>query len=304
VYAGVPENARTIITHLKSDFSKLPYDYSPAIQRKKIVMPNDARIALWVVPNIELWVTDIPAVMLSPSEALPDIRNYGWRDYSLRSGIWRMMNIMDKHNIRGTVALNSGVCTYFPQVIEECKKRSWEFMGHGISNSWTLSGLSREAERGVIQETVKTIKKHTGKSPEGWLSPGLTETKNTLGLLAENGIKYVCDWCNDEQPYRMRVGKKELLSVPYSMEIHDLSMFLRLHFTPKQFYEAAVDNFDALYEEGATDPKVMCIALHPFVIGQPFRAKYLDKLFEYILQKDRVWVTTGGEIADWYSKNI
>jgi peptidoglycan/xylan/chitin deacetylase (PgdA/CDA1 family) len=267
-------------------------------------MPNDARVALWVVPNIELWVTDLPAVMMSPTNASPDIRNYAWRDYSLRCGVWRMMDVMDKYGIRGTVALNSAVCTYFPLVVDECKKRSWEFMGHGISNSWTLSDLDKESERGVVRETLSTIKKHTGDTPRGWLSPGLTETKNTLALLVENEIKYVCDWCNDDQPYKMKIGKKQLLSIPYSLELHDLSMFLRLQFTPKEFYETCVESFDALYDEGAKNPRIMCIALHPFVIGHPVRAKYLDRVFEHILQRDKVWVTTGSEIADWYSKNF
>jgi allantoinase len=303
---GLPSNlsAQGILAHLRANRSAIPFDYSPISRREPLRLPNGARVAVWVVPNIEVWTTDRPAVSMSPTDAIPDIRNYAWRDYSLRCGIWRLMKVMDKYNVRGTVALNSAVCTYYPQVVEECLKRNWELMGHGISNSWNANGINRSAEQSIVREAIKTLKKFSGKAPEGWLSPGLTETNNTLSLLAENGINYVCDWCNDEQPFQMKVGKRKLISIPYSLEIHDLSMFLRLQKTPREFYEICVDNFDTLYDEGQENARVMCIALHPFIIGHPFRAKYLDRVLEHIVKHDKVWLATGSEIAHWYSSQV
>lgn len=211
--------------------------------------------------------------------------------------------MMDEYKVRGTVALNSSICKYYPEVVKACKERNWELMGHGISNSWLNADLDEKAERSVIAEVVRTIKETTGKAPQGWLGPALSETPKTLDLLAENGIKYVCDWGNDEQPYPMKVKSGTLISMPYSIELNDVSIFISQKLSPQAFYQACVDQFDILYEEGLRNGKVMCIAIHPWIIGVPFRAKYFKMALEYITKKKNVWITTGSEITEWYISN-
>ena len=198
------------------------FDYSPIIKREPIRWPNGARVAVWVIPNIEHYEFDIPGIGMQPFNIVPDVINYAWRDYGPRVGIWRLMEALGQYGMRGTVALNSAVCDHYPIIIEEAKKRNWEFMGHGITNSRLLNGLSEEEERKVIRETIQTITKAVGKAPEGWLGPALAETFITPDLLAEEGIRYLCDWCNDDQPYPMKVKKGKLISVPYSVEINDI----------------------------------------------------------------------------------
>jgi allantoinase len=279
------------------------FDYSPIIKRKPLKWPNGARVAVWVIPNIEYYEFEIPSTSLYPSNLVPDVLNYGWRDYAPRVGVWRLMEVLDKYKIRGTVALNSDVCKHYPVIIEEAKKRKWEFMGHAITNSKLLTGLSEEDERKVIRETVETITKATGVAPQGWLGPALAETLNTPDILAEHGIRYLCDWCNDDQPYPMKVKKGKLISVPYAIELNDIPFFLGKGNSGADFMQAIKDQFDVLYEEGKTHGRVMAIALHPFIISAPFRMKYFVKALEYVCKKKNVWITTGGEIADWYYKN-
>ncbi|MGH7905376.1 MAG: polysaccharide deacetylase family protein [Candidatus Binataceae bacterium] len=279
------------------------FEYSPIIKRAPLRWPNGARLALWIIPNIEYHEFDGPGVGVNPAVALPDILNYGWRDYSLRVGVWRFMALMDKFGLRGTVALNANVCDFYPQIIEEGLKRNWEFMGHGLTNSQLLAGLPEEKEREVVRETVEKIKKATGQAPRGWLGPALAETPRTPDILAENGISYVCDWCNDDQPYPMRVKKGRLISVPYSIEINDIPFFVGKGATPEQFRQAIQDQFDVLYEEGKETGKVMAIALHPFITSAPHRHKSLEAAIAYVTRHRDVWFTTGGEIADWYYKN-
>jgi peptidoglycan/xylan/chitin deacetylase (PgdA/CDA1 family) len=279
------------------------YDYSPIVDRKPIKWPKGAKVAVWLIPNIEHYEFDIPSTALHPMNLTPDILNYGWRDYSVRVGVWRLMETLDKYGIRGTVALNSAVCNHYPRIIEEGKKRNWEFMGHAITNSRLLSGLPENEERSVIRETIQTITKSVGKKPEGWLGPALAENYNTPDLLAEEGITYLCDWCNDDQPYPMKVKKGRLISVPYSVEINDIPFFMGMKGSAEDFMNAIKDQFDILYREGRKNGMVMAIAIHPFLVNVPYRHKYFEKALQYVTKHKDIWVTTGGEIAKWYYDN-
>ena len=196
------------------------FDYSPLIDRPNLTWPNGARVALWVIPNIEHFLFDRTAARISggPVAPSPDVMNYSWRDYGVRVGIWRMMEVMERHGVRGTVALNSDVCSEYPRIIEEGKKLGWEWMGHGITNSIRIGDQSEAEQRELVRDSVTIIGKSVGKKPRGWLSPGLTETVNTLDYLAENGIEYVGNWVNDEQPYPMKVKTGSMISMPYSAE--------------------------------------------------------------------------------------
>jgi|DewCreStandDraft_4_1066084.scaffolds.fasta_scaffold08539_6 peptidoglycan/xylan/chitin deacetylase (PgdA/CDA1 family) len=278
------------------------FDYSPIIDRPPLRWPNGARVAVWVIPNIEHFYFDRPAHAIAHATRgfVPDVHNYSWRDYGVRVGIWRVMEIMQRYGIRGTVALNSDCCREYPRIIEEGKKLGWEWMGHGTSNSILLSGLAEREERAIIKETVDTITACVGTAPRGWLSPALSETARTLDILAEHGIEYVGDWTNDEQPYPMRVKKGALYSIPYSSEINDIPALLELRLSPERFGRMICDQFDVLYEDGVKTGRVMAICLHPFLVGHPHRAKYLDRALKHVTSRREVWLATGGEIIDWY----
>ena len=293
---------KEILDHLERSWKALRFDYSPIIKRKPLKFPNKARVAFWVVPNIEHFVLDRQCVALFPNNLKPDVSGYGWRDYSPRVGVWRVMKVMDKYRVKGTVALNSSVCKYYPEIIQACKQRGWEFMGHGISNSWFLSDLDEKTERAMIKEVVQTIRRSTGKQPQGWLGPAMAETYRTLDILAENGIRYVCDWTNDDQPYPLKVKNGSMFSIPYSAELNDLPIFVRNGLTSEEFYQMCKDQFDTLYEEGKESGRVMCLSLHPFVIGQPFRIKAFEKVLKYITSQKNVWLTTGSELLEFTAK--
>lgn len=278
------------------------YDYSPIVEREPLRFPNGARIAVWVVPNIEHFAFDSPSTSIADITAnlVPDVLNYAWRDYGVRVGVWRMIDVMQQNDIRGTVALNSDVCHHYPQIIEATHALGWEHMGHGKTNSVWINQQSETEERALIREVLDTIGQATGQRPKGWLSPSLTESLNTPDLLAEEGVEYLADWANDEQPYAMQVRNKTLLSMPYSIEINDITVFLGNHGTAEEFYTRIVDQFDVLYEDGQVSGRVMSISLHPFLIGHGFRSKYLDRALKYIRSREEVWLATGTEISDWY----
>jgi allantoinase len=279
------------------------FDYSPIIDRPRLSWPNGARVAVWVIPNIEHFLFDRPSTRLTNLPVNPDVLNYSWRDYGVRVGIWRMMEVMERYGVKGTVALNSDVCARYPRIIEEGKKLGWEWMGHGNNNSTLFAGQSEAEERALIKDVVTTITKSVGKAPRGWLSPALSETIRTLDILAENGIEYVGNWVNDDQPYSMRVKKGSMIAMPYSVEINDIPALLDLHQSPETFGQMICDQFDVLYEDGAQTGRVMSICLHPFLVGYPHRSKYFAKALHHITSRQEVWLTNGGAIVDWYKEN-
>ncbi|MBI4332176.1 MAG: polysaccharide deacetylase family protein [Chloroflexi bacterium] len=212
------------------------------------------------------------------------------------------MDVLDKHHVKASVPINADACEHYPVIVEEGKKRGWEFLGHGITNSETLAGLTEEEERQVIRHSLDTVEKAVGWRPSGWRGPGMAETFNTPDILAEEGIKYLSDWYNDDQPYSMAVRGGSLISLPASIGTSDLHAFHGEHRTPEQFFETIKNAFDTMHCEGASQPRILSISLHPYVIGHSFRIWCLDKALSYIRSHKHVWFATGWEIADWYRK--
>ena len=268
-------------------FSLFPYQ--AIVDRPRIVWPNGARVAVWVIPNIEHFHLE-----LGPSA--PDVRNYSRRDYGNRVGVWRLMEVLSRNGIRGTVALNAEVGRYYPRIMEEVTKLGWELMGHGLTNSTMLNGMSTDEHTSVVLQAKRVIEDY-GQTMNGWLGPGLTETWETLDLLRKHGVEYVCDWVNDDLPYRMNNG---LYSIPYSIELNDMPLFNMPSIDVEEFYRRICETFNVLYEEGQRNASVMSIALHPFLMGVPHRIRVLDRALRYIASHDKVWLATGSEIIKAY----
>jgi peptidoglycan/xylan/chitin deacetylase (PgdA/CDA1 family) len=281
------------------------YEDSFLFERKPFKWPGGKTLAVWIIPNVEVWHFDSPvgqAISPNVRNVAPDVINYAWREYGMRVGLWRIADVLDAAGVRATVALNSAVCEVFPRAIEEMKKRGWEFMGHGITNSENLSGLSGDKEREVIQTTLSTIERATGKRPRGWLGPGLAETVDTPDVLAEEGVVYLGDWNSDDQPYPMKVKKGKLFSLPYCMEINDIPLLVRHGYTGEQYLKAVIDQFDTLYEESRKHSRVIGVPIHPMLVGQPLRIKYFQRAIAHIKKHDQVWFATGSEIIDAYQR--
>ncbi len=279
------------------------YDYSPITTRPKLNWPNGARVAFYVGVNIEHFEVDKPSTSIFGGTSMPqpDPLNYGWRDYALRVGIWRMMEALDAHKMRASVLLNADCCKHYPQVIEAGRERKWAWLAHGKNNSIFHTGMDVDTERKVLKDIVETISKGTGQAVKGWLGPALTETFETPRLLKELGLTYVLEWCADDQPFALNVPG--MMSVPYGIELNDISMFVSMGMTGEAFCQAVVDQFDRLYKDGEKTGRVMALCLHPFIINQPFRQKYLEKALAYIAGHDQVWLTTSDDIAAYYADN-
>ncbi|MGH8881046.1 MAG: polysaccharide deacetylase family protein, partial [Stackebrandtia sp.] len=199
------------------------------------------------------------------------------------------------------VLLNSEVCEHYPQIIEAGKSRDWAWLAHGKTNSQLPAEIPADEERAYLTEIVETIERATGRRPKGWMGPALNHTFQTPSLLAELGLSYLLDWTADDQPFALNVPG--MLSVPYSVELNDIGLFTLKSHTGPQVARMLIDQFDQLYADSADSGRVMALALHPFVIGQAFRNRYLDEALEYIANHSGVWLATSDEIAEYYARN-
>ncbi len=281
-------------------------DYSPIIDRPIIKWPNDARVALWISPNVEHYEympDDDTARTPWPRTPFPDVQQYSYRDYGNRVGFWRMLESLDRYNIRCCVSLNMAVLEHFPEIRDAMVQRDYDYMSHGIYNTRYLYTYTEEQEREFYRDTIDTLKLHTGKQLKGMLGPAISGTERTPDLMAEAGLIYHTDWMHDDQPVPIKVKSGKLVSVPYSIELNDSSLLRDNHYEGDYFARICKAQFDQLYKEGAESGRVMCIALHPFLIGQPHRIKYLDDILSHIMSHDGVWQTTADDIADYYLEN-
>ena len=290
-----------------NDEKKNRVEYSSPFHRPTVKLPGNARVGVWFILNIEKW--DIHAVMArsylpAPQGAqppAPDIPNYSWFEYGLRVGFWRIKRVLDKHEVRATVSLNAPVCNSHPELVRAMLESKWEMLAHGYEQRAIF--LEKD-QRTVIRKTIQTIRDFTGKSPRGWMGPGLHETFETPDILGEEGIEYVADWVNDDQPYPMNVKKGRLIAVPYTVEMNDILIYVVQQHSSSEIYDRGRLVFDTLYEEGAESSRIMGIAVHPYVSGAAHRTQFIDRLLEYMKQHEGVVFMTGEEILNWYDNVV
>jgi len=274
------------------------YTYSPITERPPLEMPEGKRLAFYVGLNIEHFRLGQPATSSSPLTAgfVPDPMNHGWRDYGTRVGIWRMMELFDDCGLRASAITNSDVCARYPQIVEAGVERDWAWVAHGQTNSILHAGMSEEEEVPFLDTMLAAFDAALPERPKGWLGPALTETFATPRLLAERGFTYLLDWTADDRPFPLTVPG--LISVPYSLETNDIGLFVGKATTGSDYEQIVMDQFEVLLEEGGG---VMALPVHPFVVGQPFRFKYLARVLRAITSHPEVWVTTSTDIAQQHA---
>jgi peptidoglycan/xylan/chitin deacetylase (PgdA/CDA1 family) len=278
-------------------------DYSPISQRKKLTLSGGARLALWVIVNVEEWDINetMPRTVLTPpagGSPLPDIPNWAWHEYGNRVGFWRMLEVFDDLRVPAVLAINGSAIARYGAIVEAAKQRSWEFIGHGFSQK-NMQKIADEAAD--IARTSAAIREVTGRNPRGWLGPGLTETWDTPDLLAEAGYDYVCDWVLDDQPVRLKTrGGGSIVNLPYTQECNDVAMMLIQHHKASEYRDRAIDQFEQLYRDARESARVMALVVHPYIMGAPHRLKYFRDALAHIKRHRDVLCMTGEQILDWY----
>jgi peptidoglycan/xylan/chitin deacetylase (PgdA/CDA1 family) len=279
------------------------FAYSPIVGRPSFEWPGGKRLAVYVALNLEHYAFGEGLVEeLVPGMPQPDVLNHSWREYGNRVGAWRLGRLFDGLEFPATVLVNSDLYAHCPEVVTAFRGRGDEIAAHGRTNSERQSDFGPDAERALIADATDTIARHEGRRPAGWLGPWIAETPVTPDLLQEAGYTYVLDWCADDQPIWLATRAGRLLAVPYPQELNDSSAIIGRRVSADAFAGMIIDQFDEMLEQATESPLVMGIALHSYIVGQPFRLRHLRRALKHIVaRRDAIWLTTAGAIAAHYA---
>jgi peptidoglycan/xylan/chitin deacetylase (PgdA/CDA1 family) len=277
--------------------------FSAIVDRPALKLPGNARIIVWTIVNLEVWDIARPMarqVLPAPTgqPLLPDVPNWSWHEYGMRVGVWRFFDLFKRLGVQPTLSINARVCIDYERVAAQARDAGWEPMGH----SFEQGPIHKvEDQRDMIERSLDTLERFWGHRPIGWLGPGLTQTLDTPDLLAAAGVKYIGDWVYDDEPTVIKTTNGPLVTLPYSVELNDIPVMIVQHHEAAYWLRECTDSFERLYEEGATRPRIMAIAIHPYISGQPFRIKYLEQVYDAIARYDGVLHWNGAEIYHWYN---
>jgi allantoinase len=279
------------------------YGFSIIDERPDYSWPEGRRLAFYLSTNVEYYAF---GTGLGWDPARPDApqtqRNYSWRDYGNRVGLWRLMDICDELNLPVAHNVNSLLYEFQPEVFKRLRARGDEFIGHGRTNSERQRGMWERDEERVIAECTQAIARNEGRAPEGWLGAAASENNTTPDLLHEAGYKYVLDWPCDDQPIWLKTRKGRILSVPYPAELNDNAVIVHRHQRAQDFADMVVDQFDEMLAQSDRRPLVFAVSVHPNVIGQPFRLKHFREALRHCANHPgagQVWFTRPRDIASY-----
>ncbi len=282
------------------------YAYSAITKRADYSWPNGRRLAVYIGLNLEHFAFgEGLGAELAPGGPQPDVLNYAWRDYGNRVGAWRILEMLDELNLPASVIANSEMYGYAPELMAAFRARGDEIIGHGRTNSERQSVLDNADEARLISEATAVLQKHEGNPPKGWLSPWIAESHDTPDLLASEGYGYTLNWSMDDQPVWMHTTSEPLLSIPYPQEVNDIPSIIARKDSAADFANMIIDNFDEMLSQSRNQALVMGIALHPYLVGQPYRLRHLRRALSHIIaHRDELWLTHTGAIHDYCRNEI
>ncbi|MGE0798641.1 MAG: polysaccharide deacetylase family protein [Lautropia sp.] len=278
------------------------FDYSAIVDRPPLALPDGARLIVWPVVNVEEWELSrpMPRQISNPPggvSMVPDTQNWTWHEYGMRVGFWRLKEVLDAHGIRPTLSINARVCETRPRIAQAALDAGWEFMAHCYVQ---MSIDKVPDQRAMIRQTVEVLQRATGRRPTGWLGPGRGQTPATLDYVAEAGFRWFGDWVVDDQPLYARTRHGPIVSIPYSVELNDITIMLSGLHTSDAMFDRTRDAFDQLYREAASGARVLAFGVHPYISGAAHRIRYFDAMLSYLKQHEGVVFWQGDAIDAWY----
>jgi allantoinase len=278
------------------DHAHYPFRALPDAPR--FVWSGGARIAFTVTLMLDYWELEAPEGespdprIVSPlGKFSPDWLTWSHRLYGARVGIFRILDVLDRFDIKPSVALGTEAAKRYPELVDALLRRDSCFMAHGDYASRRITSRTKD-ERNRITAARDGVAAATGQSPKGWCGQDFNESAETPALLVEAGFQYTTDWANDDRPYRL---DGSLLALPPQPEWNDLECMWLRRVTPPVWQANIVEAFEVLHAEGGN---VFNLTLHPWISGQAHRIRYLWDALHCILGKPHVWRTTMDDLAD------
>ena len=295
------------MTHRSPGMDHAHYAYSAMPTRQPIAWPGDARLAYAVFLYLEYWEVDAPKDAVtdprlkdSVAPFYPDYRTSTRVEYGNRVGIFRILDLLDRHELKVTVPVNVMAIERMPYLVEQCLKRGYELAAHGISANRMLSSkMSEDEERDAIGGSIEAITEFSGKRPTGWVGQDYGQSHRTPKLLADAGLTYVADWMNDDAPYLMKHAcaglGRSLVSLPNQSEWDDVQMLWHRKVETSRYPAIVSEAFETLRGENGM---MFGLHLHPWLFGMPYRTRYLADALDRLAHRTSVWQATAHEIAD------
>jgi len=278
--------------------------YSTPFRRPALALPDGGRLIVWPVVNVEEWEIDRPMPRQASNPPMgagggpvPDMPNWTWHEYGMRVGIWRLMEAFASRGIRPTVSLNARVIETCPDVAVAMRDAGWEFMAHCVVQMPIHQVPDQLA---MMRESAALLESFLGRRPTGWLGPGRTQLLDTLDFVAEAGFTWFGDWILDEQPLWVHTRHGAIVSVPYSVELNDITIMVTGLHESDAMLRRVQDAFERLYAESETSTRVLAFGVHPYVSGAAHRIRYFEEMLDGMLSRPGVRMMQGEEIRDWF----
>lgn len=276
--------------------------------------PGQARIALQFVLNYEegaesnvldgdagseRFLSEIVGAETFPARHMSMESIY---EYGSRAGVWRILNEFNRRKLPLTIFGVALALKRHPELTASLVEHGHEIACHGLR--WLhYQGVDEATEREHMREATSMIREMTnGQWPLGWYTG--RDSPNTRRLVVEQGgYEYDSDYYGDDLPFWTTVQKNDgqsvkQLIVPYTLDCNDMRFATPQGFnTAQHFFEYLRDSFDALYAEGAEQPKMMSIGMHCRLLGRPGRVVALQKFLDYVAQHEKVWICRRIDIA-------
>lgn len=281
------------------------YEWSMLAGRKGVSWPGGKLLALWVNTSLQFYPLNPArkplAVPGNMTTVYPDLRHFSLREYGNRVGIFRMLKAFDRYGVDATFAVNAELAERNPGLISEIRARESEIIAYSWSmDSAHAAGIDERTEADVVRRSIDKLRKF-GAPVRGWLSPGRFESERTPDLIRAEGIDYFCDWVNDDMPYRFHTAAGDLWAMPLSAELEDRTALVDNFHSEASWAEQVIDAADMLIDEARSQGgRILSLSLHPWLVGQPHRIKYVESILEDLMSRPEVFSASASEILDIY----
>jgi len=298
----------TTYPHRREGYDHDLYPWSNMHERAAVAWPKGS-VAVWLCVSLEWFPITPDGPFKAPGHMVtpyPDYRHYTVRDYGSRVGVWRMLDAFKAAGVKASFATNAAIAERYPELIQAVMADGHEIIAHSTDMNGTItSELSKDAESALIADSLSRIEAASGVRPTGWHSIARSQSFNTLDLLAEHGLKYTCDWVNDELPYRMNNG---VVNLPLNTELSDRMIVATQQHSAEGWAQMMRDSFDWLAAEAKGTAyargggRMLPMQLTPYIMGLPYRIGALEDLLADFAGREDAWFATGAQIVSEWEK--
>ena len=269
--------------------------------------PQDTWLAFAPVLVFEAWSERSARegkILTTPRPPLPaaaggilDTRNYTWTLYGGKVGLGRLLEICDRHACRTTIVANGLAIERHPSLIRQAAQCGHEIAAHGYDQGEPLYLMDRRGRERDIQLCRRIIEETTGEAPQGWMSPGLGYTEDTLELLGQLRFLWHGDHADADLPYSIDVLGRPLVEIPVNMDLNDNATYVRHGQSPLTHLEKIRCTLEVLYRERNRRRALLSPVFHCHNSGRPMGSWAFEETLKLVRGYSSVWFTTYGEIA-------